>query len=225
MSLSQGSSSNLFVDGPSLAHHDAAHRHQRHRHLPLLLAGRLADRLRVRPRRHAADLRDAGATGGAAKRISFGEGRYSTPVWSPRGDYIAFTKQKGGTFAIGIMKPDGSGERILTEGFHNEGPTWAPERPLPDVLPRCGRQLRRADVHGRHHRTRRGAGADAVLRVRPGLVAAAELSAVGGAGRRSASETPLQGTVSGAWLQRPGPLAAPRISPGLSGVPCWTTTT
>jgi len=66
------------------------------------------------------------AGGGAAKRISFGEGRYSTPVWSPRGDYIAFTKQKAGTFAIGIMKPDGSGERILTEGFHNEGPTWAP---------------------------------------------------------------------------------------------------
>ena len=24
------------------------------------------------------------------------------------------------------MKPDGTGERILTEGFHNEGPTWAP---------------------------------------------------------------------------------------------------
>ena len=24
------------------------------------------------------------------------------------------------------MKPDGSGERIITEGFHNEGPTWAP---------------------------------------------------------------------------------------------------
>ena len=66
------------------------------------------------------------AGGGAARRISFGEGRYSTPVWSPRGDYIAFTRQKGGTFSIGIMKPDGSGERILTEGFHNEGPTWAP---------------------------------------------------------------------------------------------------
>jgi TolB protein len=67
------------------------------------------------------------ATGGGAKRISFGEGaRYSTPVWSPKGDYIAFTRQKGGQFAIGIMKPDGSGERILTEGFHNEGPTWAP---------------------------------------------------------------------------------------------------
>jgi TolB protein len=66
------------------------------------------------------------ATGGDPQRISFGDGRYSTPVWSPKGDYIAFTRQGASTFAIGVMKPDGSGERILTEGFHNEGPTWAP---------------------------------------------------------------------------------------------------
>jgi len=66
------------------------------------------------------------AGGGPAQRISFGEGRYSTPVWSPRGDYIAFTKQGGGQFGIGIIKPDGSGERLLTSGFHNEGPTFAP---------------------------------------------------------------------------------------------------
>jgi TolB protein len=66
------------------------------------------------------------SAGGAAQRISFGDGSYSTPVWSPRGDYIAFTKQSASTFAIGVMKPDGSGERILTEGFHNEGPTFAP---------------------------------------------------------------------------------------------------
>ena len=66
------------------------------------------------------------ASGGTATRISFGEGTYSTPVWSPRGDAIAFTKQGGGKFAIGIIKPDGSGERILTEGYHNEGPTFAP---------------------------------------------------------------------------------------------------
>ncbi len=64
--------------------------------------------------------------GGPARRISLGQGRYSTPVWSPRGDYIAFTKQLMGRFLIGIMRPDGSGERILSEGFHNEGPTWAP---------------------------------------------------------------------------------------------------
>ena len=66
------------------------------------------------------------AAGGAAQRISFGEGSYSTPVWSPRGDVIAFTKQAGGQFAIGVINPDGSGERILTSGFHNEGPTFAP---------------------------------------------------------------------------------------------------
>src|ERR1700681_1384444 len=66
------------------------------------------------------------SAGGQAQRISFGDGAYSTPVWSPRGDYIAFTKKTEGRFAIGIMRPDGSGERILTEGYHNEGPTWSP---------------------------------------------------------------------------------------------------
>lgn len=67
-----------------------------------------------------------GANGGEATRISFGEGSYSTPVWSPRGDLIAFTKRYQGQFLIGVMRTDGSGERILTAGFHNEGPTWAP---------------------------------------------------------------------------------------------------
>jgi TolB protein len=66
------------------------------------------------------------ASGGPAQRISFGEGSYSTPVWSPRGDLIAFTKQSQGNFAIGVMGVDGKGERILTEGYHNEGPTFAP---------------------------------------------------------------------------------------------------
>ena len=66
------------------------------------------------------------ASGGPAQRISFGDGSYSTPVWSPRGDLIAFTKQGQGNFAIGIMGIDGKGERILTEGYHNEGPTFAP---------------------------------------------------------------------------------------------------
>ena len=60
------------------------------------------------------------------QRISFGEGRYATPVWSPRGDIIAFTKMHKGTFYIGIMNVDGSGERLLAKGFLVEGPTWAP---------------------------------------------------------------------------------------------------
>ena len=61
-----------------------------------------------------------------ARRISYGTGRYATPVWSPRGDLIAFTKMFKGEFAIGVMRPDGSGERLLTKGFLVESPTWAP---------------------------------------------------------------------------------------------------
>ncbi len=69
-----------------------------------------------------------GAGGGGARRISFGHARYATPVWSPRGDLIAFTRFGGetGNFAIGVMHPDGTGERILSESFSVEGPTFAP---------------------------------------------------------------------------------------------------
>jgi TolB protein len=64
--------------------------------------------------------------GGSAKRISSGDGRYGTPVWSPRGDRIAFTKQSRGRFHIGVMRVDGSKERLLTASFLDEGPTWSP---------------------------------------------------------------------------------------------------
>jgi len=63
---------------------------------------------------------------GTPRRISFGNGRYATPVWSPRGDLIAFTKMTEGKFGIGVMRPDGKGERILAEGFLVESPTWSP---------------------------------------------------------------------------------------------------
>ncbi len=65
------------------------------------------------------------ADGSNQQRISFGGGRYGTPVWSPRGDLIAFTKIGGG-FRIGIMAPDGSGEKTLTNAWQDEGPSWSP---------------------------------------------------------------------------------------------------
>ena len=67
-------------------------------------------------------------SGGGAQRISYGSGRYGTPVWSPRGDLIAFTRYAGDTsnFAIGVMRPDGTGERVLADGWLVEGPTFAP---------------------------------------------------------------------------------------------------
>ncbi len=61
------------------------------------------------------------------KRISKGQkGSYYTPVWSPRGDMIAFTKQEGGQFYIGVMEIDGSNERMIAKSYHVEGPTWSP---------------------------------------------------------------------------------------------------
>jgi len=66
------------------------------------------------------------ASGGNQHRISFGEGRYASPVWSPRGDLIAFIKMLKGQFYLGVMKPDGTGERLITNAYHLEGPTWAP---------------------------------------------------------------------------------------------------
>jgi TolB protein len=66
------------------------------------------------------------AGGDGVQRISFGTGRYSTPVWSPRGDLIAFTKQTEGDFYIGVMRPNGQDERLLTRAFLVEAPTWAP---------------------------------------------------------------------------------------------------
>ena len=65
------------------------------------------------------------SNGGNERRISFGGGRFATPEWSPRGDLIAFTKMAG-NFRIGVMTPSGGGERLLTNSWQDEAPTWAP---------------------------------------------------------------------------------------------------
>lgn len=64
--------------------------------------------------------------GGNVRRISFDKGKYSQPVWSPRGDLIAFTKQLQGKFYIGVISPQGTGERLIAEGYLVEGADWAP---------------------------------------------------------------------------------------------------
>ena len=57
------------------------------------------------------------SNGKNVKRISRESGSYYTPVWSPRGDMIAFTKQEGGQFYIGVMEIDGSNERMIAKSF------------------------------------------------------------------------------------------------------------
>ncbi|HCQ70609.1 MAG TPA: Tol-Pal system protein TolB, partial [Rhodospirillaceae bacterium] len=63
---------------------------------------------------------------GREQRITFGKGRYGNPVWSPRGDLIAFTRIYQGKFYIGVIRPDGSGERLITSAYHVEGPRGSP---------------------------------------------------------------------------------------------------
>lgn len=101
------------------------------------------------------------ADGSNARRISFGGGKNGTPVWSPRGDLIAFTKMADGAFRIAVMRPDGAGERVLSDGWQDEGPTWAPNgrvlmftrtSPTGSGGAAGGSQIWSVDVTGRNER-------------------------------------------------------------------------
>ena len=95
------------------------------------------------------------ANGASPKRISFGDGRYNQPVWSPRGDKIAFVRQNRGKFSIGVMDPDGSNERILTDDYLVDMPSWSPNgRVILFTKETRGRnsraELRSVDLTGRN---------------------------------------------------------------------------
>ena len=126
MSLQNGGNSDIYEMDLRSQQHAAAHPRQGDRHEPELLARWPPDRVRDRPRRHAADLRDE------RRRLqSAPHQRRRRPLFDARSGRRAATtspspSRLGGRFLIGVMRPDGSGERVLTEGFHNEGPTWAP---------------------------------------------------------------------------------------------------
>jgi len=91
-----------------------------------------------------------------ACRITFGRGNYSTPVWSPRGDLIAFTKQVSGKFHIGVIGTDGQGERLLSEAYLDEGPAWSPNGRVitffRESRPGAGPKLYSVDLTGRNLR-------------------------------------------------------------------------
>ncbi len=65
------------------------------------------------------------ADGSNQRRITFFGGRCATPEWSPRGDQIAFTRIAG-DFNVAVMTPAGRNLRVLTDGWQDEAPTWAP---------------------------------------------------------------------------------------------------
>ncbi|MCH9753605.1 MAG: Tol-Pal system protein TolB [Alphaproteobacteria bacterium] len=94
------------------------------------------------------------------ERISFNKGYYSSPLWSPRGDLIAFTKMLPGKgFFIGVMRPDGTGERLITRGWLVDGASWAPNGRVlmfeKEPGPKKGKKIYTIDITGNNTRVLR----------------------------------------------------------------------
>lgn len=70
-----------------------------------------------------------GVAGGAPRAITRGEGLDSYPVWSPKGDLIAFQRRTGDACIVAVVTPDGGEPRKLNDcDFGGGGPmTWLPD--------------------------------------------------------------------------------------------------
>jgi TolB protein len=66
------------------------------------------------------------ADGSSVACITKNSGSYSKPVWSPDGRLIAFTKIQNGQFYVGVIAPNGKGEKLLTSAYLVEGAKWSP---------------------------------------------------------------------------------------------------
>ncbi|MEZ6030644.1 MAG: hypothetical protein R3C46_12955 [Hyphomonadaceae bacterium] len=77
-----------------------------------------------------APLRCADGSEAKACKLTTTTGDHEGPVWSPRGDWIAYARVVGEDAAIHLVRPDGSETRALTTPGKNVldlHPTWSPE--------------------------------------------------------------------------------------------------
>jgi TolB protein len=59
---------------------------------------------------------------------SLTDGYDNFPLWSPRGDLIAFSRQTGGNYEVFTIKPDGTGTKQLTFTHGNDAHmAWSPD--------------------------------------------------------------------------------------------------
>ena len=69
-----------------------------------------------------------GSGGENPRRISYVASKYCTsPVWSPKGDKIAWVCQTDGGQQLFVANADGSEAQQLTNGGRNEDPAWSPD--------------------------------------------------------------------------------------------------
>jgi Tol biopolymer transport system component len=73
--------------------------------------------------RQSVGLAVAAADGSSSRKLT--DGNIRSPAWSPDGTTIAFTRSLGTTSEIGVLKPDGTGERTVVR--EAGGPVWSPD--------------------------------------------------------------------------------------------------
>ncbi|MBM6672210.1 PD40 domain-containing protein, partial [Phocaeicola coprophilus] len=62
------------------------------------------------------------------QRLTYGQWA-DAPAWSPRGDLIAYERQRSqGRFDIYLIEPSGRNNHLISEaGARNENATWSPD--------------------------------------------------------------------------------------------------
>ena len=56
------------------------------------------------------------------------DGEDDNPVWSPNGQYIAFTSNRDGRWGLWLMRPDGTSKtRLIPTVVGNQVVTWSPD--------------------------------------------------------------------------------------------------
>jgi Tol biopolymer transport system component len=74
----------------------------------------------------AGGLRAVNVASGAIRTMTTGYDNF--PMWSPKGDLIAFSRLADGNFDIYTVRPDGTGLRRLTDDPGNDShPAWSPD--------------------------------------------------------------------------------------------------
>jgi Tol biopolymer transport system component len=88
---------------------------------------------------------------GTIRRLTHHPGLDAYPAWSPDGSRIAWTANRGGGFAIWVMRRGGTGARRLTSGPADAHPAWSPDGRAIAFVSAASRSLElvRSDGQGR----------------------------------------------------------------------------